>query len=139
MKIPGFLMTSARRVRRISHSRGAVIMLTHSLAALFLMLAGGLTIPCRASTLYVSNIGDSTIEQFTSGGVGSAFANTGVSAPYGLAFDSVGNLYEADNGTNTIQKFTPGGVGSVFASTGLNEPTGIAFDNAGNLYVANYA
>ncbi len=75
--------------------------------------------------------------KITPGGVITVFANTGLSNPHGLAFDSAGNLYVANFGDNTIEKFTPGGVGSVFASTGLNQPFGLAFDSAGNLFTAN--
>jgi len=67
------------------------------------------------------------IEEFTSGGVGSVFANAGLNSPIGLAFDSTGNLYAANYAANTIEKFTPGGVGSVFANTGLSSPTFITF------------
>ena len=87
-----------------------------------------------AATIYVSNAGNNTIEQFTEAGVGSIFASTGLNNPQGLAFDSAGNLYVANVGDNTIVKFTPGGVGSVFASTGPNGPYSLAFDSAGNLY-----
>ena len=90
-----------------------------------------------AATIYVSNAGNNTIEQFTEAGVGSVFASTGLNNPQGLAFDSAGNLYVANAGNNTIMKFTPGGVGSVFASTGLDAPQGLAFDSAGNLYALN--
>ena len=90
----------------------------------------------RADTIYVSNQGNNTIEQFTSGGVGSVFANTGLSNPQGLAFDSAGNLYAANQSNNTIEKFTSGGVGSLFAS--LAAPSGLAFDSVGNLYAASY-
>ena len=90
-----------------------------------------------AATIYVSNAGNNTIEQFTEAGVGSVFASTGLSEPQGLAFDSAGNLYVANNGNNTITKFTLGGASSVFASTGLNGPAGLAFDSAGNLYAVN--
>jgi hypothetical protein len=48
-------------------------------------------------------------------------------SPYGLAFDSAGNLYASNYNDNTIEKFTPGGVGSVFANTGLSNPTFLAF------------
>jgi len=113
------------------------------ISGLLLLAAGtaqthaGLLLPAApGANLYVGNASDDTIEQFTPGGVGSVFANTGLNATKGLAFDSAGNLYAA-NGDNTIEKFTPGGVGSVFASTGLNHPTGLAFDSAGNLYAAN--
>jgi len=89
-----------------------------------------------AGNLYAANYGDSTIEKFTPGGVGSIFSSTGLSLPHGLAFDTAGNLYAANQGDNTITRFTPGGVGSVFASTGSSEPTGLAFDSAGNLYAS---
>ena len=91
-----------------------------------------------AGNLYVANNGNSTIQKFTPGGIGSLFANTGLNRPVGLAFDSAGNLYVSNSGDDTIEKFTPGGVGSVFANTGLNQPYGLAFDSAGNLYVANF-
>ena len=103
--------------------------------------------PVFAGTLYVANHGGdtghpNTIEQFTSGGVGSVFANTGNSSyPTGLAFDSAGYLYASmetpPHTGESIVKFTPGGVGSVFVSAGLSDPGGLAFDNGGNLYVAN--
>jgi len=98
-----------------------------------------LSTPCRADILYVANYSDNTIEKFTAGGVASVFASTGLSAPFGLAFDNAGNLYasNASYNNNTIEKFTPGGVASVFASTGLNGPFGLAFDSVGNLYAAN--
>src|SRR5438874_2608164 len=86
----------------------------------------------HADTVYVANAGTNHIMQFTSGGIGSIFANTS-SAPYGLAFDSEGNLYVANNGAGGIVKITPGGVGSSFANIGAT-PIGVAFDSAGNLY-----
>src|SRR5271154_4734209 len=85
--------------------------------------------PGCADTIYVANHGGdtgnpNTIEQFTSNGVGSVFANTGSSNfPTGLAFDTSGNLYttidiQPPAGTGSIVKFTPGGVSSVFVSAG---------------------
>jgi DNA-binding beta-propeller fold protein YncE len=75
--------------------------------------------------------------------VGSVFANSGLENPFGLAFDSAGNLYVTSD-DNTIHKFTNVGIGSLFASTGTDtnlsyEPGGLAFDSAGSLYVATYA
>src|SRR5438094_304763 len=107
------------------------------LAAFALALASLAITTCRADVLYVANSGDNTIEKFTSGGAGSVFSSSGLNQPYGLAFDSAGNLYAATS-FNTIVRFTPSGVRSVFASSGLNEPVGLAFDSAGNLYAANY-
>ena len=108
---------------------------------------GTITSVDPVAALYVANHGGdtgnpNTIEQFTSGGVGSVFANTGnLNYPTGLAFDSAGYLYASEDtgnaGTNTITKFTPGGVGSVFVSTGLSNPGGLAFDSGGNWYVTN--
>src|SRR5207249_4465127 len=103
------------------------------------LLLGGPGAASRADILYLSNGANDTIEKFTSGGVGSVFASTGLNIPYSLAFDSAGNLYVANAGNSTIEKFTSGGAGSVF-SNGigvLSSPGGLAFDNAGNLYAAN--
>jgi sugar lactone lactonase YvrE len=96
----------------------------------------------RADTLFVTNNGSNTIEKFTSSGVGTVFASTGLSGPTGLIFDSSGNLYVANQATNTITKFTLGGVSSVFASdpgdgSVVSSPIGLAFDSSGHLYVAN--
>ena len=114
------------------------------LSGLLLLAAGtaqthaGLLVPAApGAELYVANYGNNTIEKFTPGGVSSVFASSGLSNPYGIAFDSAGNLYASNYSNATIEKFTPGGVGSVFASTGLNGPTGLAFDSAGILYVGN--
>ena len=54
----------------------------------------------------------------------SIFAS-GVVYPWGLAFNSAGDLFEADY-SGHIYEFTPGGVQSTFAS-GLNDPIGLAF------------
>jgi hypothetical protein len=52
--------------------------------------------------LYVSNIGNNTIEKFNSSGVGSQFNVTSdVNSPVGLAFYG-GNLYVANAGDQTI-------------------------------------
>ena len=105
--------------------------------AVAVLLLGLLAAPLRADILYVSNFGNSTVEKFNSGGVGSVFAHT-LLGPLGLAFDSAGNLYVAESGANRIESFTPaGGLGSFLGILPLNDPTGLAFDSAGNLYVAN--
>ena len=70
-----------------------------------------------------------SIEKFNSSGVGTVFASTGLAYPFGLAFDSTGNLYAANKSSDTIEKFTPGGTGSLFASTGLGFLGCLAFTN----------
>src|ERR1019366_8818061 len=122
---------------RMPGGSGGTTVRTLCLSALSLMLASGLGTPCRAGILYGTCDSSNTIEEFTPGGVGSVFANTGLTNPVGLAFDSAGNLYGANIANNTIEEFTSGGVGSVFA-TGLSGPYGLAFDSAGNLYAANF-
>ena len=112
----------------------------HAIAAAGLLLGGLSAATSRAAILYVGDL-NATIQKFTSGGVGSVFAdaNDGLYAPQGLAFDSANNLYVANELNHSIRKITPGGVSSVFADSGdgLTYPRGLAFDSAGNLYVAN--
>ena len=66
----------------------------------------------------------------------STFA-AGFDYPFGLAFNSAGNLYVADLNNNTVSQVTPTGAVNTFAS-GFNLPKGLAVDSAGNLYVANW-
>src|SRR5438128_1242565 len=93
----------------------------------------------HAQNLYVTVIRPGEIFEYTPSGVQSTYA-TGLSAPRGLAFDSIGNLFVSTDcfcepGSDTILEFTPSGVGSTFA-TGLTNPRGLAFDSSGNLFVA---
>ena len=68
-----------------------------------------------------------SIYEFTPGGVQSTFAS-GLNAPYGLAFDSAGDLFVADGTSGNIYEFTNGGASEkgIFAS-GLSAPVGLAF------------
>jgi len=83
-------------------------------ATLILAAAALLAVPaaCRADAIYVSETGHYTVDKFTPSGVGSVFAGAGYFAapfyePFGMAFDSVGNLFVADGYGNTIEKITP--------------------------------
>lgn len=89
------------------------------------------------ASLYVANGGANTVEAFTPSGASSLIASNGLSDPFGLAFDSAGNLYISSFDGTTVEKISPIGASSVFA-TGLSNPSGLAFDSTGNLYVANY-
>jgi hypothetical protein len=121
----------------IAAPRAGAILRSLSAVAFVGLLLSNLSSVSRADILFASNSGNNTIEKFTSGAIGSVFANSGLTGPQGLAFDRAANLYAANNGNNTIEKFTTGGIGSVFANSGLQNPFGAAFDSAGNLYAAN--
>lgn len=76
------------------------------------------------------------IYEYTPGGVQSTFAS-GLSFPYGLAFNSAGNLF-VSSGDGNIYEYTPDGTQSAFASVFPERPVGLAFDSAGDLFVASY-
>jgi DNA-binding beta-propeller fold protein YncE len=117
--------------------RAFVRFLLASMAAAMVPGLAGAAPPLPA--LYVANAGNNTVEVYQPpSGAGTLFDSAGLSLPYGLAFDSLGNLYVTNGISGTIEKITPSGVATVFAS-GLHEPTGLAFDSLGNLYVANYS
>jgi sugar lactone lactonase YvrE len=92
----------------------------------------------RADTLYVSNYGDNSISQITADGVVTRFA-TVLPKPFGLAFDSRGNLYAASaQDTNRISLVRSNGAATTFSPL-LNyfDATALAFDSRGRLYVAS--
>jgi uncharacterized protein (TIGR03437 family) len=75
-----------------------------------------------------------------------------LSSPYGIAFDSLGNLYFADSGNNRIRVLMTNGTINTVAGNGkagysgdgilattaeLNRPFDVAFDPYGNLYIAD--
>lgn len=100
---------------------------------------GAVTIYAGTTGAYGSENGTLTTATFTQ--------------PYGVAFDSSGNLYVADRGAHTIRKITPQGVVSTFAGIAgtsgsdngpaatatFNGPEAVATDSAGNVYVADTA
>ena len=84
-----------------------------------------------------------------------ATTSTGLSYPFGLAFDSSGNLWVADEENNRVLEYTaplssheaaslvigqPGFTTSNFpvTSVGLNGPNALAFDSSGNLWVSDF-
>jgi len=83
--------------------------------------------------------------------------STGLSFPYGLTFDSSGNLWVADDGNNRVLEFARGAgftndqaaslvLGqtaltqkvSATTQTGMTQPLGVAFDTSGSLWVVDY-
>jgi len=101
-----------------------------------------------AGNLYAADGGAQTIFKFAPDGTRSVFAGPSAfdpgAYPFGLAFDSSGNLFVStvcfapffcDPGSDTILMFTPDGMETAFA-TGLTNPRGLAFDDLGYLFVA---
>ncbi len=98
----------------------------------FSLIAVGLCASASAQ-VYVSSLAG----QLSPGNAEGTGAAAQFRGPFGVAFDSTGNLvYVADQGNNSIRKITAGGVVSTFAS-GLGGPSGVAVDTAGNVYVAD--
>src|SRR6266480_4025799 len=85
-----------------------------------------ISVLAASGDLFAADNGSNTIFKFAPAGTGSTFAS-GLSGPFGLAFDSSGNLFEADYNSGSIFKFTPAGTKSPFAA-GLSNPTGLAFE-----------
>ena len=79
----------------------------------------------QAQNLFETDLHSGNIYEYTPGGARSTFAS-GLDEPYGLAFNSAGDLFAAAWGSGNITEITPGGVQSTFAS-GLDYPTGLAF------------
>ena len=85
-------------------------------------------------------------------GDGGAATNAGLSSPFGIAVDSVGNLLIADENHHRIRSVDTNGIimtvagngsgsfsgdGGIATSAGLYNPTGVALDTGGNLFIAD--
>lgn len=74
---------------------------------------------------------------------------SGLSNPWGIAFDAAGDLFVANSGVNTVtvlpqssgvifgQFVTAGVAVTLSAASGLDSPAALTFDAAGNLFIGN--
>ena len=86
-------------------------------------------------------------------GEGKAASQAQLNRPYGVAFDTAGNIYIADTYNDNVRKITIatgnistfagtnteglGGDGGAATGALLDTPTGVAVDSAGNVYIAD--
>jgi len=118
-----------------------------------------------SGNLYIGDRGNNTVRKVTPAGIISTVAGNGtggssgdngqatsaqLNAPYGLAFDAIGNLYISEYSGQRVRKVTPAGTITTIAGNGgagysgdngpatsatLNGPDDIAIDLSGNLYI----
>jgi uncharacterized protein (TIGR03437 family) len=108
----------------------------------------------REGNLYISDAQAHRVRQITPAGIIRTVAGTGVagfsgdggaagkaqlSAPYGLAVDSTGNLFIADLGNRRIRRVARDGIiSTVAAEVAFRAPRNVAVDAGGNLYVSDF-
>ncbi len=105
-----------------------------------LTLAAGLCAPSAfaQTTLFAAVSGDGTVIKVDLDHAGQITVTTSnLNTPYGLGFDSHGQLLVADTDNNAIKMIGPGGTQTTVFS-GLNYPSGFAVDCDDNLSVANF-
>lgn len=97
----------------------------------------GITYDAISGNYYVANSNvPGSISEVTSGGLVSTYLNSGIRAPYGLAFDGNGSLYAANNGNATLTQIV-GGVPSTLANYAIGAGTrGTAVGQDGNIYTS---
>ncbi len=148
-----YLMNGIREVIRLvfrfstRRLKGSFTMRLHlkSVVALFTLMFVTNPMAKAVDLLYASLWNNTIVTYDTSGNNGtviastvSTFASTNLSDPYGLAFDSSGNLYAANYGDSTISKFNAQGNYVSKITSNLSGPLSLAFDSTGNLYAANF-
>jgi streptogramin lyase len=117
--------------------------------------------------LYVSDSSNCRIRKIKTTGVITTFAGTGFCGysgdggqahsaklhyPFGIAFDTQGNLLVADSGNDAIRRITPKGIITTIAGTGnagysgdggpatqatLYFPSAVSIDPSGNIYITD--
>ena len=123
-----------------------------STGRLYVSESGGVRVrritPTATGTL-IETVADNGTGGFQ--GDGGLVASAEIDTPWGLAFDSAGNLYIAEEGTSQcVRQVPPGGIFSTvagathFAGDGgpatqarLSFPASVASDGSGNLYIAD--
>ena len=64
--------------------------------------------------------------------------NLGLSRPFGLAIDGIGNAWVSSNYNNKVVGIAPNGMPlEAFTGAGIDAPLGVAADSLGNVWVAN--
>jgi hypothetical protein len=79
-----------------------------------------------------------SIEQITTSGTVTTFANTGIYFPYGITSGPDGNLWFTNYGNNSIGRISTKGKVTNFTGTGINEPEAITTRPDGNLWFTNF-
>lgn len=103
----------------------------------------------------VAGRGDFNVSVAADLGDGGAATEAIVRTPFGLAFDSAGNLYIAENSSHRIRRVDGSGIITTVAGSGsplepgsggdggpadqakLNRPSGVLVDAAGNIYISD--
>ena len=93
----------------------------------------------KKETLYVANIGNSTVTIYPKGSSSpSTTLTSGISSPYSVAVNSKGNLFVSNLGSNTITAYASGQT-SAFETINFNaygQAVGIAVNKSNNIWVA---
>ena len=93
-----------------------------------------------AQTLYESSFSSEASGAGSIIIVGQETFATGLTTPFGLAFNGAGDLFVGSETTGTITEITPGGtqIPITLNTPGLSIPNGLAFNSAGDLIVASH-
>jgi hypothetical protein len=110
--------------------------------------AGNITVACQ--TCAGAGNAFAAVDTFAPGAGGAMLrqitgALTLLAQPFGVAYDSAGNLYVANSGNSTITVYATNANGNIApirtittGTSGLNQPKGLALDKNDNLYVASF-
>ena len=87
-----------------------------------------LPLSASASNLFVANYYGNTISEIVASTTTPITFATGLSDPYGLAFDTSGNLFVSNYTNNTISEIKAGTTTPIIVASGFRFSTGLAFD-----------
>jgi hypothetical protein len=122
------------KVYRYINGTGAPVLFSDTGVNGSFSVRNSLAIDPITQNLFLADAANNKVLEYnTSGTLINTFTN-GISSPWDIAVDALGDLYVSNTGTDSLVKILISNGSPTNVATGLNTPEGVAVDSANNVY-----